>query len=350
MNDNILSIKVDMINNIPVLRFKGDFVMTTLENLRATLNELIKKGYGDYVFDFKNVKLIDSIALGFIYTTCDNLRKFDKDIKLCSLNENLLKIVKVIGMIPYFHIYETAHQAVSGMKRKNPYRRDNVEDNLMVYQCDKEVKDKIERKPRQYLFDEDFNTVEIFLSGGISEKLKVQGKEVPEIICIEHQGGLVSNRTLVGLKIKILLPENNVEFIPASVNREKGYLYIEVPPIVEIIPRRIHKRVELNLTVRYSVLNLGKSSQIRAAVSENLSYSGISMMVRNDTINENDILGIEIQDERPTQPARLLSKVVRVNKIGEGLLQVHCAFFIYNEEVKRKLAWLMKDIEMLNKL
>lgn len=85
--------------NILYIRFDGELDQKNVDGLRYKVIELIDKYHIKYlVFNFKQLKFLDSSGIGFIIGRYNYLKKIDGSIMLCSLNDQIRRLVMLSGL------------------------------------------------------------------------------------------------------------------------------------------------------------------------------------------------------------------------------------------------------------
>ena len=108
----MLSYKVILEDDIVIISLSGDFIVGNIENFYEKLMDKILK-YKKVIFDFSDVKFIDSSGVGLLITFLKELNKRKISIKLCSLNKDLKNIFKKLNVFSFFEIYENCEEAIA---------------------------------------------------------------------------------------------------------------------------------------------------------------------------------------------------------------------------------------------
>ncbi|HDS09236.1 MAG TPA: anti-sigma factor antagonist [Firmicutes bacterium] len=90
-------------------------VRLSIKERMAFEGEIIKlseKGNNKIVIDFSKTKYIDSSCLGVIAGFISRLRETGGDIRLCSINNNIRKILEMTNLHTVITIYEDKNEAV----------------------------------------------------------------------------------------------------------------------------------------------------------------------------------------------------------------------------------------------
>lgn len=80
-------------------RLDGELDQNSVENLRIRVSELIEKYSIQYlVLNLKMLKFMDSSGVGFIIGRYNRLKQDRGQVILCSLNENIRRLVYLSGL------------------------------------------------------------------------------------------------------------------------------------------------------------------------------------------------------------------------------------------------------------
>lgn len=95
----MLNTEVFIKRNILYIRFDGELDQKSVESVRFKIMELIEKYNIRYlVFNFEKLKFMDSSGIGFIIGRYNYLKKINGGIILCSLNDQIRRLVMLSGL------------------------------------------------------------------------------------------------------------------------------------------------------------------------------------------------------------------------------------------------------------
>ena len=94
-----------------IVKIEGDFLVGKIKNF---LSDVIKESsdYESVILDFSGVNFIDSYGIGILLSLLKELKKKDKELKICSLNKSVKNIFKKLQVYSFFEIYETCDDAL----------------------------------------------------------------------------------------------------------------------------------------------------------------------------------------------------------------------------------------------
>ncbi len=96
-----MALKVEMFikKNTLFLRLTGELDQHNVESIKVRVAELIDKYSIKYlVLNFKKLNFMDSSGIGFIIGRYNRLKQVSGEIILCSMNENIKRIVMLSGI------------------------------------------------------------------------------------------------------------------------------------------------------------------------------------------------------------------------------------------------------------
>jgi len=95
----MLNTEIFIKRNILYIRFDGELDQKSVEGLRFKFIELIEKYNIKYlVFNFEKLKFMDSSGIGFIIGRYNHLKKINGSIILCSMNDQIRRLVMLSGL------------------------------------------------------------------------------------------------------------------------------------------------------------------------------------------------------------------------------------------------------------
>ncbi len=95
-----------------ILSFSGDFDAFNLPKISEKLDALIQTGIVKLVFNLKNLKFINSSALGYLIKTQKRLKELDGELMLSEPSKFFQSTVATLGLDQVFKIFATDEEAV----------------------------------------------------------------------------------------------------------------------------------------------------------------------------------------------------------------------------------------------
>lgn len=95
----ILNVQMLIKKNVLYVRLDGELDQHTVEDLRVRVTELIEKYQIKHlVLNFFKLNFMDSSGVGFIIGRCNRLKREKGSVVLCSLNENIKRLIQLSGL------------------------------------------------------------------------------------------------------------------------------------------------------------------------------------------------------------------------------------------------------------
>jgi anti-sigma B factor antagonist len=108
--------KIEIKDNIVVVRIKGDFTEFLVEKLRNEMENFIKQDTKNYILDFSEVSYINSSGLGFLAGYLKKVRKIKGDIKLIKVHNFIKNVLEISKLSHVFDIFDSEEEAVNSFK------------------------------------------------------------------------------------------------------------------------------------------------------------------------------------------------------------------------------------------
>ncbi len=89
-----------------LVTFDSEFSIAELKEVKEIIKEIEEKNIVKIMFDFRNVKYIDSSAIGILVTVLKYTRKNQGIFKIYSPGEEVKKILKLVNLDSFFEIVE----------------------------------------------------------------------------------------------------------------------------------------------------------------------------------------------------------------------------------------------------
>mgnify|MGYP000464312219 FL=1 len=105
---------------IKVIRFWGDL---TSDNMKIIDKDLIvdTEDIGNFIFDLKELELIDSTGLSYIINCLKTCMKYNTEIKLLNLQNQPKVIFEITRVNTLFKVYENETEALNSFKNKGSF-------------------------------------------------------------------------------------------------------------------------------------------------------------------------------------------------------------------------------------
>ena len=89
-----------------LVTFDSEFSIAEMKDIKDIIKEIESKEIIKIMFDFRNVKYIDSSAIGILVSVLKYTRKNQGIFKIYSPGEEVKKILKLVNLDSFFDIVE----------------------------------------------------------------------------------------------------------------------------------------------------------------------------------------------------------------------------------------------------
>ena len=111
-----MEIKEKTESSIQVISPKGRIDALSAGSLEEKLNNVMEAGHLNLVVDFSGVEYISSAGLRVLLSALKKIKKDDGDIRLCSLQAQVLQVFEMAGFIQVFKILPSEKNAIDSYK------------------------------------------------------------------------------------------------------------------------------------------------------------------------------------------------------------------------------------------
>jgi anti-sigma B factor antagonist len=117
MHHEDLSIHVHVVNGMNVFELTGSMDIATSPTVRAALTEASERGDHKIIVDLSNVDFLDSTGLGALLGAQKRAKEYDGDVRLVAQEGQILRLLRITGLMKIFSVYPTLEDAVSNGTR-----------------------------------------------------------------------------------------------------------------------------------------------------------------------------------------------------------------------------------------
>lgn len=110
-----MEIRLDMQQNVPILRLEGKVTHQTLQTLTDSLDMLLGSDNNRLILDLSGVSLLDSAALGAVIACYIALRHKGGKIALVNPQRHVRNVLKMTRVDTFMEIYPHMQEALSGI-------------------------------------------------------------------------------------------------------------------------------------------------------------------------------------------------------------------------------------------
>jgi anti-sigma B factor antagonist len=115
--DNDLSIHVHVVDDVQVFELTGSLDIATSPTVRAALTEASERGSHRLIVDLTRVDFLDSTGLGALIGGQRRAKEFGGEVRLVAKEGQILRLLRITGLLKVFAVYPTLEEAVSDGQR-----------------------------------------------------------------------------------------------------------------------------------------------------------------------------------------------------------------------------------------
>ncbi|MFN2459844.1 MAG: STAS domain-containing protein [Candidatus Velthaea sp.] len=108
-----LSIHVHVQGGTTVFELVGSLDIATSPTVRAALLEASERGDHGLVVDLTKVDFLDSTGLGALIGAQRRAKEFEGDVRLVAKEGQILRLLRITGLLRVFAVYATREDALS---------------------------------------------------------------------------------------------------------------------------------------------------------------------------------------------------------------------------------------------
>lgn len=107
----MLNVNYEKNNEVMVVRLSGELMVNSVSKLKDEFNEY-QSNSKYFLFDFKNISMIDSSGLGYIVYCLKKLREKEGDLKIVNLENQAKLIFEITRVNSIVDIYTEEEEAL----------------------------------------------------------------------------------------------------------------------------------------------------------------------------------------------------------------------------------------------
>lgn len=113
----MLDVSKKVVEDITIFSISGEVDLYVAPELKDTIAKEISDGKLLFLFDFANVRYIDSSGIGVIFNTLVKLKKKGGAIKIFNVAGAVEKLFHVTGLYKAFEVFSNESEAVASFKK-----------------------------------------------------------------------------------------------------------------------------------------------------------------------------------------------------------------------------------------
>ncbi len=114
----MLEFTLDTLDDVDVIKLKGNLDALTAPELKPTIDELVAGKRVKVVFDLQDLTLIDSSGVGAIVSLFKRVRMLGGDVKIACLANQPKEIFRLLRLDRAFDLFETIEEAAKSKFKK----------------------------------------------------------------------------------------------------------------------------------------------------------------------------------------------------------------------------------------
>ncbi|MGD1065383.1 MAG: STAS domain-containing protein [Vulcanimicrobiaceae bacterium] len=107
-----ISIRVHAVDGVQVFDLVGSLDIATSPSVRAALNDASERGDHRLIVDLTRVDFLDSTGLGALIGAQRRAREFHGEVRLVAKEGQILRLLRITGLLKVFAVYGTLDDAV----------------------------------------------------------------------------------------------------------------------------------------------------------------------------------------------------------------------------------------------
>jgi anti-sigma B factor antagonist len=112
-----LSIHVHHVEGMRVFELIGSLDLATSPTVRAALTDASERGDHRIIVDLYKVDFLDSTGLGALIGAQRRARELDGDVRLVAKEGQILRLLRITGLLKVFAVYPTVDEAIRDGER-----------------------------------------------------------------------------------------------------------------------------------------------------------------------------------------------------------------------------------------
>ncbi len=108
-----ISIHVHVVDGSHVFELTGSLDIATSPTVRAALSSASERGDHKLIVDLTRLEFLDSTGLGALIGGQRRAKEFDGEIRLVAKEGQILRLLRITGLLKVFAVYATLEDALS---------------------------------------------------------------------------------------------------------------------------------------------------------------------------------------------------------------------------------------------
>lgn len=128
----MLSVDYQTKESVMIVKLEGELMLENVNQLKHEFDDY-QSSFRYFLFDFTNVKMIDSSGLGYIVYCLKKLRKKNGDVKIHNLENQAKLIFEITRVNSILDIYDSEIEALKSFEiMENDYESNSSNSNEII--------------------------------------------------------------------------------------------------------------------------------------------------------------------------------------------------------------------------
>ena len=116
MDKHALTVSVESVDDVPIIRAAGDLDLGTVPEMRAVVNQVTESRPRSVVFDYRELAYLDSSGLGILVSAKKRLGAYEGQVVILTARPSVLKALSLSGLDQIIKVYpsEQAYRDAQG--------------------------------------------------------------------------------------------------------------------------------------------------------------------------------------------------------------------------------------------
>lgn len=110
MDKHALTIAVETVDDVPVIRAAGELEIATVPEMRAVVTQVAERQPRALVFDFRDVTYLDSSGLGILVSAKKRLGSYRGEVVVVTRQQSVLKALSLSGLDQILRVVPTVEE------------------------------------------------------------------------------------------------------------------------------------------------------------------------------------------------------------------------------------------------
>lgn len=114
-NLNQMLIQESVSKQVVIITIEGEVDLYNAKDLKDILDDKMRKHQYDIVVNLEKVPFMDSSGIGTLVTAMYKLKKYQGNLKVCSVHGSVAKVFKMTGMETHLEVFDSQEKAVQSL-------------------------------------------------------------------------------------------------------------------------------------------------------------------------------------------------------------------------------------------